>query len=108
MVFDPAFSELMPDTCSFTNGTAVDNYGKRSFGTAYTKIGRLIYDAEAVRTEDKREFSVTGKFLTDGPLLNVTLTSTMTLPDSSKAIIYAIDQLKDEDGDHHTAVKFGR
>ncbi len=108
MVFDPAFSELMLDTCTFTNGTAVDNYGKRSFGTAYTQLGRLIYDAEAVRTEDKREFSVTGKFLTDGPLLDVTLTSTMSLPDASKAIIYAIDQLKDEDGNHHTSVKFGR
>jgi hypothetical protein len=32
----------------------------------------------------------------------------MTLPDFSQAIIYGIDQLKDEDGDHHTAVKFGK
>jgi hypothetical protein len=108
MVFDPEFNELMPDTCSFTNGTAFDNYGKRSYGTAYTKKGRLMYDDEVARTEDKREFSVTGRFLTEGPLLNVNLTSTMTLPDLSKAIIYAIDQLKDEDGDHHTAVKFGK
>lgn len=108
MAIDPEFEELMPDTCTFTNGTARDNYGKRSYGTAYTKQGRLIYDDMLARTDDQREFSVTGKFLTYGPLLNVNLTSTMVLPDNSNAIIYAIDQMKDEDGDHHTSIKFGK
>lgn len=108
MAIDPEFSELMPDTVTFRNGTALDNYGKRTYGTAYTQQGRLIYDDVAVRTDDQREFSLTGKFLTYGPLLNVNLTSRMTLADNSEAIIYAIDQLKDEDGDHHTAVKFGK
>jgi hypothetical protein len=108
MAIDPEFSELMPDICTFTNGTALDNYGKRTYGTPYTKQGRLIYDDIATRTDDQREFSLTGRFLTYGPLLNVNLTSTMTLPDNSEAIIYAIDQMKDEDGDHHTAIKFGK
>lgn len=108
MAIDPEFSELMPDTVTFRNGTALDNYGKRTYGTAYTKQGRLIYDDIAVRTDDQREFSLTGKFLTYGPLLNVNLTSRMTLEDNSEAIIYGIDQMKDEDGDHHTSIKFGK
>jgi hypothetical protein len=73
-----------------------------------SKFPNSFYDDEVARTEDKREFSVTGKFLTEGPLLNVNLTSTMTLPDNSQAIIYGIDQMKDEDGDHHTSIKFGK
>jgi hypothetical protein len=108
MAFESDFLELMPDNVIFRAGTAVDNYGKRTYGTALTVLGRLIYDDVVTRTEDQRQFSVTGKFLTYGPQTSLSLRHRMTLPDNSEAIIYGIDQLKDNVGDYYTAVKFGQ
>lgn len=108
MAFETDFLELMPDNVTFRAGTALNEYGKRSYGTAITVQGRLIYDDVVTRTDDQRQFSVTGKFLTYGPQTSLSLRHNMVLPSNSEAIIYAIDQLKDNNGDYYTSVKFGQ
>ena len=108
MAFESDFLELMPDSVTFRAGTALNEYGKRSYGTALTVTGRLIYDDIVTRTDDQRQFSLTGKFLTYGPQTSLRLSHNMVLSNSSEAIIYAIDQLKDNNGDYYTSVKFGQ
>jgi hypothetical protein len=108
MAIDADLADLMQDRVVFRAGTAIDNYGKRTYSTAGTVIGRLIYDDMMERTDDTREFKQTGKFLTFGSA-TVDLKYRMTLPDASEAIIYAIDVMNDETGlVHHLSIKFGQ
>lgn len=108
MAIDPEFDEMMNDICLFRAGTAIDAYGKRTYGTALSVEGRLMYEDMEIRTEEGRIFHSVGKFLTYGPLLTVTLKDRLTLPDNTEAIILGIDQVTDEDGDYYTSVRFGR
>lgn len=108
MAFESEFDEMMNDTVTFNAGTAVDKYGKRTYGTAFTVRGRLIYEDFLSRGETDREATARGKFLTLGPALNVTTTDRLVLPDGFVGIIHSVDQVSDEDGDHHTVVNFGK
>ena len=108
MAIDIELAELMQDYVVFRAGTAIDNYGKRTYSTAGTVQGRLIYDDMLERTDDMREFKQTGKFLTYGSA-TVDLKYRMTLPDSSEAIIIGVQNLRDELGDeHHMVIRFGQ
>ena len=108
MAIDTEFAELMQDQVVFRAGTAIDNYGKRTYSTAGTVTGRLMYDDMVERTDDMREFKQTGKFLTYGSA-TVDLKYRMTLPDASEAIIIGVSNINDETGDeHHMVIRFGQ
>jgi hypothetical protein len=108
MAIDTELAELMQDQVVFRAGTAIDNYGKRTYSTAGTVTGRLIYDNMMERTDDMREFKQTGRFLTYGSA-TVDLKYRMTLPDASEAIIIGASSLTDETGnEHHMVIRFGQ
>jgi hypothetical protein len=108
MAIDPEFEEMMNDIVTFRAGTAIDNYGRRTYGTSFTVRGRLMYEDYLTRGESDREATARGKFLSYGPALNLATTDEMILPDGVVGIIHSIDQMSDEQGDHHTVVNFGR
>lgn len=101
-------AEFMTDTVVFTAKSAVDKYGKATFGGAVvTATGRLIYDT--VRTRDAQGVEVTdiGRFITYGPQTSITVSHRMVVG-SDTFTINGVDNLADENGAHHTVIRFGR
>jgi hypothetical protein len=117
---DPIFNkvaEFMTDTVAFNAqlaGTAGrDKYNKRTFATAGTALvrsvsGRLIFDTVLRKDSEGREQVEVGRFITLGPPNpELSLADRMTLPGGKVAIIQAVDPISDENGSHHTVVRFG-
>lgn len=101
-------SEFMTDTVVFTAKSAVDKYNKATFGgTVTTATGRLIYDT--VRSRDAQGVEVTdiGRFITYGPQTSITVGHRMVVG-SDTFTINGVDNIADENGAHHTVIRFGR
>lgn len=118
---DPIFNkvaEFMTDTVVFSAqlaGTAGrDKYNKRTFaGTAAstalrrTVSGRLIFDTILRKDAEGREIVEIGRFITLGPPTPEIMLSDQMVFSGRTAIIQAVDPISDENGAHHTVVKFG-
>lgn len=103
-------TEFMTDTVVFTPKASVDKYNKTTYGAAGTNItatGRLIYDT--VRSRDVQGVEVTdiGRFITNGPQTSITVSHRMVVG-ADTFTINAVDNLADENGAHHTVIRFGR
>ena len=101
-------AEFMTDTVVFTAKSAVDKYNKSTFGGAVvTATGRLIYDT--VRSRDVQGIEVTdiGRFITNGPQTTITVGHRMVVG-ADTFTINAVDNIADENGAHHTVIRFGR
>jgi hypothetical protein len=103
-------AEFMTDTVVFTPKPSVDKYNKTTFGNAQTNVsatGRLIYDT--VRSRDAQGIEVTdiGRFITKGPQTTITVGHRMVVG-SDTFTINAVDNIADENGAHHTVIRFGR
>jgi hypothetical protein len=101
-------AEFMTDTVSFTAKSATDKYGKATFGGTQTSIpGRLIYDT--VKSVDGQGTEVVdlGRFITKGPYTSITVNHKMVVG-SSVFTVNSVDNIADENGDHHTVIRFGR
>lgn len=103
----PLVAEFMTDTVSFYPKSSIDKYGKASFGSVVTVTGRLIYDTTKSKDVQGTEVYDVGRFITYGPAMSITVNHKMVVG-ADTFTINAIDQLKDENGDHHTVIKFGR
>lgn len=103
-------TEFMTDTVVFTPKASVDKYNKTTYGNSGTNItatGRLIYDT--VRSRDVQGVEVTdiGRFITNGPQTSITVSHRMVVGNDIFTI-NAVDNLADENGAHHTVIRFGR
>jgi hypothetical protein len=101
-------AEFMTDTVTFTAKSAIDKYGKATFAGTVTSIpGRLIYDT--VKSVDAQGTEVVdmGRFITKGPYTSITVNHKMVVSGSTFTI-NAVDNIADENGDHHTVIRFGR
>jgi hypothetical protein len=101
-------AEFMTDTVVFTAKSAVDKYNKATYGGAeVTATGRLIYDT--VRTRDVQGIEVTdiGRFITRGPRTTITTSHKMVVG-ADTFTINGVDNIADENGAHHTVIRFGR
>lgn len=101
-------TEFMTDTVVFTAKSAVDKYNKATYGGGVvTATGRLIYDT--VRSRDAQGIEVTdiGRFITSGPQTSITTSHRMVVG-SDTFTINGVDNLADENGAHHTVIRFGR
>lgn len=101
-------AEFMTDTVVFTAKSAVDKYNKPTFGgNSVTATGRLIYDT--IRSRDVQGVEVTdiGRFITYGPQTTITVSHRMVVGNDTFTI-NAIDNIADENGAHHTVIRFGR
>lgn len=116
---DPIYNkvaEFMTDSVVFTAplaGTAgKDKYNKRTFATAGTALvrtvlGRLVFDTILRKDAQGREIVELGRFITLGPPTPEILLSDRMVFSGRTAIIQAVDPISDENGAHHTVVKFG-
>lgn len=108
---DPIYSkvaEFMTDSVVFTAKASVDKYNKPTFSNTNTTVtGRLIYDT--VKSKDVQGIEVVdiGRFITYGPATSITVNHRMVVG-ADTFTINGVDNLKDENGDHHTVIRFGR
>lgn len=101
-------AEFMTDTVVFTAKSATNKYGQSTYGGSETTVtGRLIYDT--VRTKDVQGVEVTdiGRFITKGPQTSITVSHKMVVG-SDTFTINGVDNIADENGAHHTVIRFGR
>jgi hypothetical protein len=110
---EPIFNkvaEFMTDSVVFTPRASVDKYNKPTFGVANTNVtvvGRLIYDTTKSKDVQGIEVVDIGRFITKGPASTITLGHRMVVG-TDTFTINAVDQLSDENGAHHTVIRFGR
>ena len=103
-------AEFMTDSVVFTPKASVDKYNTPTFGASNTNVtvtGRLIYDT--VKTKDVQGVEVTdiGRFVTKGPATSITVNHRMVVG-ADTFTINAVDNIADENGAHHTVIRFGR
>jgi hypothetical protein len=106
----PKVAEFFTDTVVFTPKASVDKYNKPTFGASQTNVsvtGRLIYDTTKSRDVQGIEVVDIGRFITNGPATTITVGHRMVVGADTFSI-NAVDQLADENGAHHTVIKFGR
>lgn len=110
---DPIYNkvaEFMTDSVVFTPRASVDKYNKSTYGAAQTNItatGRLIYDTTKARDVQGTEVVDIGRFITKGPQTSITVNHRMVVG-ADTFTINAIDNIADENGAHHTVIRFGR
>lgn len=101
-------AEFMTDTVSFYAKSTVDKYNKTTFSNNATSVvGRLIYDTLKSRDVQGTEVVDVGRFITKGPQTSITVNHKMVIG-ADTFTINSIDNIKDENGDHHTVIRFGR
>lgn len=103
-------AEFMTDSVVFTPKSSVDKYNKTTFGGAGTNLtvsGRLIYDTTKIKDIQGTEVVDTGRFITQGPQTSITVNHRMVVGADTFTII-GVDNISDENGAHHTVIRFGR
>jgi len=100
-------AEFMTDSVVFTAKASVDKYNKPTFSGNTTVTGRLIYDTVKSRDVQGVEVVDVGRFITNGPALTLTVSHRMVVGADTFSI-NAVDQIADENGAHHTVIRFGR
>ena len=101
-------AEFMTDTVSFYAKSTVDKYNKTTFSNdASSVVGRLIYETLKSRDVQGTEVVDVGRFITKGPQTSITVNHKMVIG-ADTFTINSIDNIKDENGDHHTVIRFGR
>ena len=103
----PIVAEFMTDSVSFYPKSSVDKYNKPTFGSVVTVTGRLIYGQEKNIDAQGVEVIDVGRFITYGPATSLTVSHKMVVGGES-FIIHNVSDINDENGAHHTVVRFGR
>ena len=100
-------AEFMTDTVVFTAKTSVDKYNKPTFSGDTSVVGRLIYDK--VKSKDVQGIEVVdvGRFITKGPSTTIAVSHKMVIG-ADTFTINAVENISDENGAHHTVIRFGR
>ena len=102
------FLEMMPDTITFNAGSAIDKYGKRTYGGTVTSAsGRVVYETRLIKDTEGQDVVSAGRVYLYGPYSSLTLSDKITLPNGSTPVILSIETKKDTGGNHHTVVHFG-
>lgn len=102
------FLEMMPDTITFNAGSAIDKYGKRTYGgTETTASGRVIYETRLMKNLEGQDIVSTGRVVLYGAYPSLTLADKITLPNGTSPVIVSLETKKDTGGNHHTVVHFG-
>lgn len=103
----PIVAEFMTDSVNFYPKSSVDKYNKPTFGSAVTVTGRLIYGQEKSIDAQGVEVIDVGRFITYGPATSITVNHKMVVGGES-FIIHNVSDINDENGAHHTVIRFGR
>ena len=100
-------TEFFTDSVVFTARASVDKYNKPTFSGNTTVTGRLIYETVKSKDVQGQEIVDVGRFITNGPATTITLAHRMVVG-ADTFTINAVDNISDENGAHHTVIRFGR
>lgn len=108
------FLDMMPQQVTISPYSSKDDYNAHTYGTAVVYRARVVYKPIRVRTPDGADVVARGVVwlgphvdtLEDDVPLTMTTRDKLVLPDSTVANILSIDNMPDEDGDHHTKIYF--
>ena len=101
-------AEFMTDSVVFTAKASIDKYNKPTFAnSSITVAGRLIYDTVKSKDVQGTEVVDVGRFITLGPSTTITVGHRMVIG-ADTFTINGVDNIKDENGAHHTVIRFGR
>jgi acetyltransferase-like isoleucine patch superfamily enzyme len=100
-------SEFMTDSVVFTARASIDKYNKPTFSGNTTVFGRLIYDTQKSKDVQGTEVVDIGRFITLGPSTTITVGHRMVIG-ADTFTINGVDNISDENGAHHTVIRFGR
>jgi len=107
MSFEAEFLSLMPSTVTVYPLASRNADGHTTFGTTGVRIrARVVYTPHTVRLPDGRIGAAEGIawLASTSPL---SIQSKYVLPDGSSPVVYAVENIPDEDGQHHSKVFFG-
>jgi hypothetical protein len=100
-------TEFFTDSVIFTARASVDKYNKPTFSGNTTVTGRLIYDTTKTKDVQGIEVVDIGRFITNGPETTITVNHRMVVG-ADTFTINGVDNISDENGAHHTVIRFGR
>jgi hypothetical protein len=107
MALDTAFRELFSDYVTLKPRVSIDQYGSASFSVGASVAARVQGQYEIIATPDGRDKVQTGvAYLYGTPTVDTSYG--MVLSDASEVSILAVDLVTDEEGPHHTVIRFGR
>ena len=107
MTISAAFLELMPSTVTIYTYASRDAYGKRTASATGTAVRCRIEPARKVtRDKDGREVVELGVIYLYG-VSGLTVDDKVVLPDSTEVRISGVETSNDEDGTHHTVIRYG-
>lgn len=105
---DSRFLEMMTDTVVFNAGSAIDKYGKRTYGGTQTSASaRVVYETRLMKDAEGQDIVSAGRVYLYGPYASLTLADKITLPNGTTPVIVGLETKKDVGGNHHTVVHFG-
>ena len=100
------FAEMMQDTVTVYPPSTLDSYGKQSYGTGVPYRCRIIGEQRIRRDKDGREVIEQGRAVIYGVAV-ADVRGRIALPWGAPTLIVSVDQIADEDGDHHTVIGYG-
>lgn len=107
MTIEAAYLGMMPSTVTIYNETAVDKYGKGTFGTGTQVRCRVVPTNQSERTGTGVDEIPVGKIYCYGtPTVNVN--DKILLPDGQTVYAVHVQKQNDESGAHHTVISIGK
>lgn len=104
----PKMDLFMTDTVTFYDKSSLDKYGKATFSASpVTVTGRLIYERQKSRDVQGTEVVDLGRLITYGPQTSITVNHKMVVG-TDTFTVNSVSGIKDENGAHHTVIRFGR
>ena len=98
----------MPATVSFAHVSGRDGYGKATFAAAEYYRARVVY--KAIRTSNMftgQDAVASGEVWLAGTVTPTDMDDLITLPDGTSPKIVSWEMLPDENGSHHSKIRFG-
>lgn len=108
MPIDPRFLSMMPTVIKVFKYASKDKYGKPSWAATSKSYRCRLSDEQALtRTAEGDNVITLGKAIIYG-IADVTTDDRLELDDGTSPVIVSVDPVTDEDGPHHTVIRFGR
>lgn len=109
MTLPKDFAEMMLQTIILSPQSAVDKYGKQTFGTGVSYKCRLMTSQRITRDAQGREIIEAGRAIIYGVLAATPSPhDRIQLPDGSTPKVVSVSKVQDEDGDHHSVIGYGQ
>lgn len=103
------FAEMMRQTIILFPQSAVDKYGKQSFGTGVSYLCRIMNTQRITRDAQGREIVEAGRAIIYGVLAGTpSAHDKIQLPDGSTPKVISVSKVQDEDGDYHSTIGYGQ